>query len=96
MLGQKGYMPRFTHLVGVVVGSGHFDCCRQVEDDGMLFGPVQALKPNILHLVTNLDRKLWLGLSESFRRVFELPVCDVASSFGLVHQLPNQLDVLDS
>jgi hypothetical protein len=93
---HKGYLPRMTDLIGVVVGSGHFDCCRQVEDDRMLLGSVQALEPNVLNLVANLDGKLWLGLSESFGRVLELPVCDVSSSFGLVHQLSNQFDVLES
>lgn len=79
-----------TDLVSIVVRCSNFNCCRQIEDDGVFLAAIGALVPRILDGVADLDGKVWLGLGESFRRVFELPFCPVTAGSGFIHELSDQ------
>ena len=68
-------------LVGVHVGGGQLDRCRQVDDHA----PVRAGIPGLDHRVANFHREVQLGAGEALRRVF---VENLGG--GLLGQLPHQ------
>lgn len=84
-----------AHLVSIRVGRSDLDGSGQVEDDGVLLGPVETLIPGLHNGIADLDGKLRLSLGKCLGAVLELPVGLVAAGFSLVDELSDELGVLD-